>query len=263
MRDTRFIAITAAIALVAAVAIGTRGDGSPGGLNVGAAAPQEAFAGGKAAPPVDAQVTGGDGVARFLTFNGTGAVTLKPDTASISFSATGAGESTKDALAASTETMQKLIGVVDDLDIPDKDVVSEGVYTYQDYDAPRGWHASNTVRIRVAAAKAGEIMSKLADAGADGLSGPSFALEDQRDAYRQALRSAIGDARSKADAAAEAMGVKVSGVASISESGASSPVPMMYEARGAADSAESAPVPTPQGSLDVTAMVTVTFTYAS
>jgi uncharacterized protein YggE len=261
VRDTRFIAITAAVALVVAVAIGTRGDGSPGGLQVGAIAPADALAG-KAAPPVDSQVTG-DGVARFLTFNGTGAVTLKPDTASISFSATGGGDSTKQALAASTATMQKLMAVVDDLDIPDNDVVSEGVYTYQDYDAPRGWHASNTVRIQVEAAKAGAVMSKLADAGADGLSGPSFALEDQRDAYRQALRSAIGDARSKADAAAETMGVKVSGVASITESGGSAPMPMMYEARGAADSAASAPVPTPQGSLDVQAMVTVTFTYAS
>ena len=162
---------------------------------------------------------------------------MKPDTASISFSATGEGDSTKAALAASTDTMQKLMAVVDDLNIPEKDVVSEGVYTYQDYDAPRGWHASNTVRISVASDKAGEIMSKLADAGADGLSGPSFALEDQRDAYRQALRSAIGDARSKADAAAEVMGVKVSGVASMTESGASNPTPMMMEARGAADSA--------------------------
>ena len=261
MRDMRFIAITAAVALVAAVAIGTRGDGSSGGLQVGALAPADALAG-KAAPPTDAQVTG-DGVARYLTFNGTGAVTLKPDTASISFSATGEGDSTKAALAASTDTMQKLMAVVDDLNIPEKDVVSEGVYTYQDYDAPRGWHASNTVRISVASDKAGEIMSKLADAGADGLSGPSFALEDQRDAYRQALRSAIGDARSKADAAAEVMGVKVSGVASMTESGASNPTPMMMEARGAADSAGSAPVPTPQGSIDVTAMVTVTFTYAS
>ena len=60
-------------------------------------------------------------------------------------------------------------------------------------------------------------MAAATEAGADSVDGPSFSLDEQSAAYRDALRGALADARSKADAAAAAMGVHILGTTTISE----------------------------------------------
>jgi uncharacterized protein YggE len=91
------------------------------------------------------------------------------------------------------------------------------------------------------------------------VNGPSFSLDQQSAAYRDALRSALADARSKADAAASAMGVKILGTTTISESSGGGG-PVMYAADAAGKAASSAP-PVQIGPVTVSAQVSVTFVY--
>jgi uncharacterized protein YggE len=77
------------------------------------------------------------------------------------------------------------------------------------------------------------------------LDGVTFRVDDETKAEAQARTAAMADAKAKADALASAAGVSITGVASIAETVAPTPYPVMF---GATDSAAGAPmksVPTP------------------
>ena len=207
---------------------------------------------------------------RYLSFSGTSSVKLDPDTAMISVSVHGDGDSSGAALNVATAKMAKVLAVLKSLDsvsFKQGDLVTEGVSTYKDWneDKPDHWLADQSLSITLRdPGKAGAVIAAVTAAGGDNVNGPSFSLEDQRAAYRQALRGAISEARAKADAAAEAMGARVSGVISISEQGGSVPsAPVAYDVAATKSSGETvAPPPIEQGSITVPATVTVVFGYA-
>jgi uncharacterized protein len=206
---------------------------------------------------------------RYLSFSGTSSVTLDPDTASISASVHGDGDSAGAALNVASAKMTTLLAALKSLDgvtFKKGDLVTDGVSTYKDWneDKPNHWLADQSLTITLRQTdKAGPVIAAVAAAGGDNVSGPSFSLEDQRAAYRQALRGAISEARAKADAAAEAMGAQVSGVISISEQGGSVPAgPVAYDVAAAKSTGGTvAPPPIEQGSITVPATVTVVFGY--
>ena len=222
-------------------------------------APGEALASASAAPSTPTEQTTGIGADRHLTFNGMATVTVRPDSAHVQVSAEGDGDSSKAALQASSRKMHAIVSALEDLGIKGDDLQTSGVYTYKDYEQRGQWHATNSLDVKIDDAdRAGQVMSALAATGADGLSGPSFGVDDQRAAYRQALRASIDDARAKADATAAAMDVRVTGIVSVTETGGTPSYPMAMEA-AARDSGGSVPIQ--KGSLDVAASVTVVFAY--
>ena len=89
--------------------------------------------------------------------------------------------------------------------------------TYQEYDSKK-WRAELSLNVKVRKIDdAGKLLTAANEAGADGVGGPSFSVDDTRAAYASALRQAIEDARAKAEAAAAQMGVKVGGVVSVDD----------------------------------------------
>jgi hypothetical protein len=160
--------------------------------------------------------------------------------------------------------MQKLLDRLAAAGIAKADLNLNGVSTYRAYDKSQEYVATQSVGVTVRdLAKAGQIASDGLSAGAASVDGPNFGLEDQKQAYRAALAAAITDARTKADAAAAAIGAHVTGVVSVDETGGS-PVPIMAAA-GAADRKSSAtvPVPTQPSDQQIDAQVTVVFRYAA
>lgn len=97
------------------------------------------------------------------------------------------------------------------------------------------------------------IMDKLAGSGLLEIHNLRFALGDNTKALDAARRSAVLDARRRAEIYAEAAGVKIGEVLEISDSGRGSPMPMKQAAfaRGMAV--------TPPETLDVNASVTMTW----
>ncbi|MGB3148378.1 MAG: SIMPL domain-containing protein, partial [Paracoccaceae bacterium] len=92
--------------------------------------------------------------------------------------------------------------------------------------------------------------------GANSLNGVTFGLQDQTAALDDARRAAIADAQRKANLYAEAAGVSLGGVLSISEQGSSQPPYMPVRMEMAAKSAD---VPVSAGELSLGVTVTVTF----
>jgi uncharacterized protein len=215
--------------------------------------------------PAAQAATGGTADEHTLTFSGTGSVELHPDTATIELTTVSDGASSQAALDATSQKMQAVIDALKALttvSIADDDLQTGDISSYQDWDSPRAWHASQTLTVTLHdVSQAGAVIAAGNRAGADQVSGPDFSVTDQTEAYRTALREALADARQKADVIAQAMGGTVAGVISVSEDNDSAPVPMYAMAKGAVSSDSAAPPPVEQGTLDVSAGVTVVFAY--
>jgi uncharacterized protein YggE len=246
---TRSLALVAlAVALALALAFSLRGGSGP----------DTAFAAATAAP--GSAISPSD---RTLTFTGSGDVKLQPDTAIVGVSVHGDGASSDDAQAVASDKMKAILQALRSLDsvhIADADLETQGVNTSPDWEHEGRFISDQSLSVTIHdPARAGEVMAAATKAGADSVNGPSFSLAEQSAAYRDALRSALADARSKADAAAAAMSVHILGTTTISEnSGGGGPI--MYAADAAGKAASSAP-PVQIGPVTVSAQVTVTFAY--
>ena len=120
----------------------------------------------------------------------------------------------------------------------------------------QNYTASNMVTVTVRKLDTtGAVLDAAVKDGANTLNGLSFALADQRPAQDKARWAAVSDAKAKASLLAEAAGVKLGRIVSISEGGApQGPVPMFRMA------ADSAAVPVSGGTLDISASVTMVWT---
>jgi uncharacterized protein YggE len=232
-------------ALIIAAAIALRPAGSGGG---------EAFAASKVSNEPGA-------LAQYLRFSGSGDVKVKPDTADVEVGTSGQGASSSQAQNEASHKMQSVIDKLKALGISPDDLQSN-VSAYPDYEHKGQWLASQSLSVTLHdPSRAGAVLAAATDAGADSVSGPSFSMSDQHAAYQQALRAAIQDARSKADAAASEMGVHVSGVVSVSDQSEPQP-PVVFSAAAGVAKDSTAPAPIQQGTLDVSAQLVVVFSYA-
>ena len=194
------------LALSLALALSLRGgSGSGTAFAAATAAPGEAI-------PADR---------RTLTFSGSGDVELQPDTAVVNVSVHGEGASSDAALAEATTKMKAVLQALRSLDsvhIADADLETQDVSTSRDWEHDGRFVSDQSLSVTIHdPARAGTVIAAATDAGADSVDGPSFSLAEQSAAYRDALRGALADARSKADAAAAAMGVHILGTSTITE----------------------------------------------
>jgi hypothetical protein len=214
------------------------------------------------APAAPAARTPGGVLAPYMRFTGSGNVTMHPDRGTISFSTHGTGATLSDAQAAASRTMNLVMAKLRADGVARSDMRTDGVSgdsrpRYGDYTADQ----SLTVTVRNLS-KAGRLLADGAAAGAQSDYGVDFSIGDQHQAYDAALRSAIADARSKADAAAAAAGLHVSGVVSVDESQQQPYYGRELTFAPAALAANPA-VPIRRGTQKVSADVTVVFSYSA
>jgi uncharacterized protein YggE len=196
----------------------------------------------------------------YMRFTGSGDVSMHPDRGTISFSTRGTGATLAAAQDAAGGTMRALIRRLRADGVARSDMRTDGVSggarpRYGDFTADQ----SLTVTVRDLS-KTGRLLADGAAAGAQSDYGVDFSIGNQHHAYDEALRAAIADARSKADAAAAAAGLHVSGVVSVDESQQPFYGDQLTFARS--DAAPAA-VPIKRGMQQVSAQVTVVFAYAA
>ncbi len=192
-----------------------------------------------------------------VTVNGVGSVTTVPDRAQFSFGVQSEGRTAAQALAANAAEMRRVIAALREAGVAPADIQTQYVSLQ-----PRmsnagttivGYTAINTVSARIRNLdRAGAVIDAAVAAGANQVNGPSLFRADQTAQYRQALRAAYADARTKAVALAEAAGASVGRVVALVESGGAVPLP-------AAERLSDTATPIETGTQEVTANVTVTF----
>ena len=202
-----------------------------------------------------------------VTVSGLGDVSVAPDVADVILVVSVTKPTVKDARAAAASSMDAVLAAVKKDGVADKDLATVDLSLSPVYDygsgssVPRlvGYQFSNTIKATVRdLANVAAVVDDSVAAGATTVQGISFRLDDPKPVEAQARQMAMTDARTKADALAQAAGVQIKGVASIAEVTVSSPI--YYAAADLADKA-AAPVSTPiqTGTTDITIQVTVSY----
>jgi len=193
-----------------------------------------------------------------ITVTGTGTVKTVPDEALFSLGVHSEGQTAREALAANSQRMNRVIAVVKSAGVAKGDIQTQDVSispSYEDKEQVTGYSARNSVSVRIRdLAKAGAVLDAATNAGANEVYGPTLDRSDREELQEKALRSAVADARSKAEALADAADVQLGEVTAISEAGG----PQPYFDHGMLAMAKSS-VPIEPGKQDVQATVTVTF----
>jgi uncharacterized protein YggE len=193
-----------------------------------------------------------------ITVTGNGTVDATPDRASFGFGVTTQASTAAQALSRNAAQARAIIAAlkragVDPSKIQTSDV-SLWPQTRGNGTEIVGYTASDSVNVTVPLGKSGDVVDAAVRAGAHSVDGPSLDTADKSAFYAQALKQAVTDARTKAQAIADASGLTLDAVVKVREGGQSAPV--LYGPVAAR--AEAAP-PIEAGTQQIQASVTVTY----
>lgn len=196
---------------------------------------------------------------------GSGKVVVVPDMATIRLGIVVERPSAKGARDAAAQIMTRVVAAIRKLGIDDKDIATSTVSLGPVFDYPqnstpriRAYQLQNFVTVTV---RKLDVLSDVLDdsvaAGATSVDGISFDVADRTGAEAKAREAAVKDAKTKAETLATGVGVRITGVASISES-VSTPIWYGQNYAGAAQAKDSS-TPVLPGSTDVVITVSVSF----
>lgn len=192
-----------------------------------------------------------------LTVQGTASVVSVPDRAELSFGVESQGQTAKAALAANAAEMRRVLAAVRAAGGTELKTQSVSLSPrYNERNEVQAFVATNTVSATIREiAKAGALIDAAVNAGANQVYGPSLSRGDQSELYRNALKAAVADARTSAQALAAAANLSLGRITSILEGGGS--VPQPYAVADKAVVAGSTPIE--PGSQQIRAVVSITF----
>src|SRR5687768_9489562 len=207
-------------------------------------------------PPVPAEPV--------VVASGQGIVLAVPDRAWISISAESRAPSPREAQRLNAEAMRPVQDKLRAAGIP-ADAIRTIAYDVQyEWDfvngkrVGKGYVARNSVEVRVDSVdRVGEYLEMAVASGATSLGGVRFDLKDRAKLEREALRLAVADARSKAEAAAAGAGRTIERIIRIQEDAVEGgPVPMPRMMRAELVQVAAAP-PIETGQTEIRARVTL------
>jgi hypothetical protein len=197
-----------------------------------------------------------------ITVTGVGTTTSVPDEAAFTIGVQTEGATAREALAANSEQMRRVIAAVRSAGVEKGDIKTQDVSvsaSYANEGQIDGYSARNSVLVTIHdLSKAGTILDAASNAGANEVYGPMLSRSDEDEIQAKALREAVSNARKKAEALADAAGVSLGRVTAITEGFSGGPQP--YYA--AAELRAKADAPIEPCSQETQATVTVTFAIA-
>lgn len=173
---------------------------------------------------------------RHITVTGEGVVAATPDMATISLGVQHVADTPEIAMMQTAQASQAVVSRLKMMGIAEADMQTSNLSLHQveNYDRnnqPRieGYRASNSLRVQVRNLdQLGPVLTAVLQDGANNFGGLNFGLSEPRPAQDQARQAAVKDALAKAALYAEAAGVELGNVVSISEAGSHDmPMPMM------------------------------------
>ena len=178
-----------------------------------------------------------------LSVSASADATRVPDVATISTGVVTQAADANAAMRANAVQMDKVMAAIRAAGIGERDVQTSGInlnpqYKYVENAPPSivGYQASNTVNVKVRdLSKLGKVLDAFVEQGANQVNGPSFEVDKPDEAYDEARVAALKKAQARAQTYADALGLKVRRIVSISEGGASFPRPMPMMRAMAAD----------------------------
>lgn len=205
-----------------------------------------------------------------ITVIGKAKVTSAADEAVLTIAVENEGADPGQALDTNSQNTNKVVDRLKSEGIEESaiETASVTVYPIRTYDPKTGkeslagYRAQNTVTVTLKdALKVGKVFAAAVEAGATNVSGPVWRLSEDNAAITEALKKAVADARTKAEAVAGSEGLKLGDVLMMNEGGVDVPdvrvyAEAAYDVAGAGKVAE--PPISPAG-IDIAATITVTY----
>jgi uncharacterized protein len=198
--------------------------------------------------------------------SGEATVSRAPDRAYVTFATETRAPRPDEAQKRNAEAMAKVQQAVKKAKIPSDAVRTLAFNLREDVDwvngrrTSRGYVVTDSIEVKVDDIDdLGELLDAAVEAGASNVSDIRFDLKDRAGAEREALRLAVADARSRADAAASGAGLRVERIIRIEEGerAAPPPIPVMRMKAMAATAGEPE-TPVAAGEIEIRATVTLT-----
>ncbi|VAW14860.1 hypothetical protein MNBD_ALPHA12-1204 [hydrothermal vent metagenome] len=206
-----------------------------------------------------------------ISLEGRGEVVSAPDMAIISSGVVTMEKTARAALDANSAAMGQLFDLLDAAGIEKRDIQTSNFsvqpqYIYSDqrdqngYQKPpriAGYQVSNNVSIKLRDLdKLGSVLDNMVSVGANQINTIDFAINDTAPLLAKARRAAMANAIAKAKLYAEAAGVKLGAIVSISEAAGGIALPR-FEAMTLSRGASEQPVPVASGELTFSKQVSV------
>ncbi|HEY4503083.1 MAG TPA: SIMPL domain-containing protein [Candidatus Paceibacterota bacterium] len=220
-----------------------------------------------------------------ITLSGHGEVQAVPDIANVYFTIRKEGTTVKEAQDAVAVVEKSSLDSLKSNGVEDKDIQAANAsfnpkYKYV-YDTrslvpctefgcpPRsgnnvisGYEAYESITVKVRNTDSvGKIMQDLGTLGVTDLNGPNFTVDDADALQAEARKEAIEDARTKAEALAKDLGVRLGRIANFSEGGNYGGIYYAKDAMMESSAGNTAPAPAaiPKGENTITSDVTITY----
>ncbi|MBA1335108.1 MAG: hypothetical protein HPY66_0730 [Firmicutes bacterium] len=213
-----------------------------------------------------------EGLKNIITVSGTGIVMVKPDIAYIRVGVETRGADAKKAQQENAQIMDKIASKLKSLGVKDDDIktVTYNLYPVERYDDKTNksyvyeYRVNNIAEVVVRDIdKTGAVIDGVASVGSNKISSIRFGIEDTEKYYREALNMAVINASGKAEAIAEGLGVKIKGAVNVQEVSSGGPIVYRQDMALAklAESYDQAATPISAGELEISAMVSVQYSY--
>jgi uncharacterized protein YggE len=194
------------------------------------------------------------GVARdevLVQVSASGRADSRPDEARFTVGVDTIAATSGAASARNSATINKVAAALQRLGVKEDDLQTRSITLARiEYGPNRGsFQANNLIEVKVRDIKrAGEALAAITEAGANVLSGPNLRVSDPENAARSAYAAAYRSARARAEAYAQAAGLKVARVLAIRDGGEGGGGSYPYAEEGMAMDAQAravAPVSAP------------------
>lgn len=210
---------------------------------------------------------------RKLSVSAAGTVTAEPDIAVVSLGVLSQAKTARVALNANTKDMGQLIDELVSQGIAKKDLQTSNFSVQPRYVYPKrsndgqqrppsivGYTVSNQLTAIVRDLdKLGEVLDKAVSTGSNQINNLRFSIDKPGPLRDEARKRAVKRAIAKAKLLAEAAGVTLGPIMTMSESGGSSPPQPVARGRAFAAEAADAPVPVARGEQEIRAQVNITW----
>lgn len=202
-----------------------------------------------------------------ITVSSTASTNVSPDRAVVTAGILTQGRNAREAMQANATLMTDVYEQLEAAGIERKNIQTSQLslqprFDYSDRRAPTidGYDARNQVTVKSDEIEnVGPMLDALVAAGVNTINNVNFEVKDPKSAQAAARRDAIIDAKAKAEAMADAAGVTLGKLTSLSEGTNSGGGPMPGPRMMRAEAADSS---TPVSGGEQTLSVTVTLTYA-
>ncbi len=204
-----------------------------------------------------------------VSVSGHGSVNVPPDTASVNIGVDVIKPTLGEAQETATAQATAVIEAFEAAGIAPEDIQTDyfSVNILRDYSENAdpteitGFEIINQLRVTVRDTdQLGELLDAAVNAGANSIYGVQFFVDDPRPFSGEARTLAVEDATDKARQLAEATGMELGRVVSISEGYASVPMPMMGRGGGMEEAAMDTPIQA--GTSQIIVDVSITFELA-